>query len=364
MPTLFGGGSDLLNWLSDLEAKTDALPLLGLPLAWKALVQEKKSPLSVSFTQQRYLELAKNFDYKLTVLFGKPITHSLSPALHNYFNLGSPSRLGLYLLTQVKDESQFLQILRLWKSLPLAGANVTSPFKECAFNYLNEYGQLTPEAQTIGAVNTIYYRKGELWGDNTDWSGWLSSWHNYIGEELEGRRVVIFGAGGAARAVVYALIRARVKSITVVNSPQRGQKLADYFNSWQRRKGLGQRLVPVQNCQIWNENGKSEWVYIQATVLGSSAFLNLTPYNWTPGGNSMKSVTDDKTEHSPIACDLIYNPAQTEFLRLAKQNGAKTMNGLGMLICQAYQSRAKFFDLELSEKEEARFLHNFSMYVK
>ena len=81
----------------------------------------------------------------------------------------------------------------------MVGANVTSPFKECAFRYLLEHGQLSQEARIIGAVNTIWSSGGQIYGDNTDWCGWLASWRHYMGEELTGRDTVIFGAGGAAK---------------------------------------------------------------------------------------------------------------------------------------------------------------------
>lgn len=359
----------LPSWLSSLEEKWPGLSRLGLLSAWQDLVSQNKCPLSVEFTKQRFRELESNFCGKLTVLFGRPISHSLSPALHNFFNLGAPSRFSVYLPTQVESESSFMQILHSWQALPLVGANVTSPFKECAFRYLLEHGQLSREARAIGAVNTIWSSDGTIYGDNTDWCGWLASWRHYIGEELTGRDVVIFGAGGAARAVVYALIKTKVKSITIVNSPRRGQELTTYFNSWQQSENSDQAFIPIQRCSTWSEYGKPGYVYIQATVLGSSAFPNLTPYNWPDSSSALSQeyncncnngVDDAKTYIPPLACDLIYNPSQTEFLRLAKKSGAKTMNGLGMLICQAYRARAKFFTLIPSEAEEEQLLNHFS----
>ena len=359
----------LPSWLVSLEDKYPELSQLGLTSAWQALILQNKCPLSVEFTKQRFRELGNNFSGQLTVLFGCPISHSLSPALHNFFNLGTSNRFGLYLPTQVKSESSFLQILQRWQVLPLVGANVTSPFKECAFRYLFEHGQLSREARAIGAVNTIWSSGGKLCGDNTDWCGWLASWRHYIKEELAGRDIVVFGAGGAARAIVYALIRSKVKSITIVNSPRRGQELVTYFTSWQRNENSDQTFIPIQRCSAWLEYSKPSYVYIQATVLGSSAFPNLTPYNWPDsplvlfkeyGCNYNKKTNKNETPTSPLACDLVYNPSQTEFLRLAKKNGSKTMNGLGMLICQAYRARAKFFNLTPSEAEEERLLNRFS----
>lgn len=362
-------GRSLSDWLDKSEKKSSELSRLGLASAWRSFVIQNRGALSVSFTEQRFSELGANFEGELAVLFGYPLEHSLSPALHNFFNLGLSSRFGLYLPTQVESEGQFLQILRNWRGLPLVGANVTSPFKECAFRYLLEHGHLSKEARIIGAVNTIYSSKGRICGDNTDWCGWLASWHHCIREELAGRNVVIFGAGGAARAVVYALIRSKVKSITVVNSPQRGQKLAADFNVWQRRENLGQHFVPVHSCSAWHEACQPGYVYIQATVLGSLAFPYSTPYNWPSSATSKKAnigickkYVDIEVSAVPLACDLIYNPAQTEFIRLAKQNESKTMNGLGMLICQAYRSRAEFFGLNPSESEEKRLLNDFSSF--
>ncbi len=360
--------TNLLAWLEGLEKNSPELSQLGLASAWQAFVRQNKCPLSVTLTRQRFGELGEDFSGPLAVLFGCPISHSLSPALHNFFNLGRPSRFGLYLPTQVESEGLFRQILNNWLALPLLGANVTSPFKEWAFRYLLKQGNLSREARLIGAVNTIYTSGGQIYGDNTDWWGWLASWRHYIREDLAGRHVVVFGAGGAARAIVYALIRAKVKSITIVNSPQRGEKLAADFNSWQRREDSGQVFIPVQSFPVYSEVVKPGYVYIQATVLGSSAFPNLTPYNWPK--SSFYSIQNDTSFYNqstkaqaqvvPSACDLIYNPAQTEFLRLAKESGAKTMNGLGMLIGQAYRSRADFFALRPSKAEEEEAFNSFT----
>lgn len=359
---------NLLDWLGIFEEKYPELSSLGLRSAWQELVLQNKCPLSVRFTEQRFKELGSSLQDKLAILFGNPLSHSLSPALHNFFNLGMSSQFCLYLPTQVESESAFRQILHNWQALPVVGANITSPFKECAFRYLLEHGYLSQEAMAIQAVNTIYNFNGKMYGDNTDWSGWLASWRHYIGEELAGRHVVVFGAGGAARAIVYALIRAKVKTITIVNSPQRGQKLAADFNDWQQRENSSQAFIPINNCPTWSKAAEPGYVYIQATVLGSSAFPNLTPYNWPCVSTLLKARNcicnnvnrNNKAGVMPLACDLIYNPAQTEFLRLARQSGAKTMNGLGMLICQAYRARAKFFALQPSEAEEERLLDSFN----
>ena len=361
------GKVSLLDWLGTFEEKCPKLSWLGLGSAWQELVLQNKCPLSVKFTEQRFVELGCNSKTHLAVLFGSPLSHSLSPALHNFFNLGTPSQFCLYLPTQVESESAFRQILQSWQALPVIGANVTSPFKECAFRYLLEHGHLSQEALAIQAVNTIYSLNGKMYGDNTDWSGWLASWRHYIKEELAGRQVVVFGAGGAARAIVYALIRAKVASITIVNSPRRGQKLVADFNDWQQKHNSNQAFIPIQNCPAWLKSGEPGYVYIQATVLGSSAFPKSTPYKWSCSSALLKTNTcifnnadNNKAWTTPLACDLIYNPAQTEFLRLAKKSGAKTMNGLGMLICQAYRARAKFFALQPSETEEERLLDSFS----
>ena len=360
---------DLPSWLSSLEERYPESSGLGLVSAWQDLISQNKCPLSVEFTKQRFRELEGNFGDKLTVLFGRPISHSLSPALHNFFNLGMSNKFSLYLPTQIESESSFIRILRHWQELPLVGANVTSPFKECAFRYLLEHGQLSQEARIIGAVNTIWSSGGQIYGDNTDWCGWLASWRHYMGEELTGRDTVIFGAGGAARAVVYALIRSKVKSITIVNSPRRGQELTTYFSSWQQSRNYNQAFIPIQRCSTWSEYGKPGCVYIQATVLGSSAFPNLTPYDWADSSSTLSQkytcncnneMHNSETVTPPLACDLIYNPSQTEFLRLAQKSGSKTMNGLGMLICQAYRARARFFNLTPSEIEEEHLVNSFS----
>ncbi|MGM9991274.1 MAG: shikimate dehydrogenase family protein [Candidatus Bruticola sp.] len=343
--------------------------LLGLSSAWRTVVTERKSLLSIYFTLQRWQEICSlGEELRLSVLGGQPIAHSLSPALHNFFNLGTSAQTGLYLCAGCQNEDQFLEVLKNWFRLPLIGANVTSPFKECAFKYLEKYGKLTPEARAIGAVNTIYSRAGFLYGANTDWSGWLSSWCCDIGQSLAGRKVVLFGAGGAARAVVYALIRAGVGSIIIVNSPLRGRKLVDYFSKLQCQEGNKENLVDLRYCSSWEGyKVESGVIYIQATVLGSEAYPELSPYSWSsqrPKGELAPSLEApdlrEKTHlNSTVACDLVYVPERTKFLLGAEAAGAVTMNGLGMLICQACQAREHFLHIKHSDAWEEQMLSKF-----
>ncbi len=281
---------------------------------------------------------------KIMCLVGVPSSHSLSPFLHNRFNESLGAECGLYLTSGIANAADLEAVLDEWPDLPLLGLNVTHPFKEIAFRYLLEHGQLTEAARAIGAVNTVYWHNGSLFGDNTDWRGWLLSWQLKIGEPLGGRQAVIFGAGGAARAVVYALLNSGIRGIIVVNSPARAAALLEHFKSWQgtpEALKLGAQSVPVTTVVSWPHPPQEGCIYIQATPCGQVPNIKLTPYAWPKNTVACRFV----------ACDLVYNPPCTEFLRLAAACGAyKLADGLAMLVAQAYIARQRF--LGLDEKDE------------
>ncbi|MGM9998380.1 MAG: shikimate dehydrogenase family protein [Candidatus Bruticola sp.] len=372
-PVVDGLEKQFEEQLTYWEKNRPELRLLRLPSAWSSAITERKSPLSVHLTLRRWQELVRSDSHlQFSVLGGCPVSHSLSPALHNFFSLGTAASNGLYLCAGWQNEAQLNEVLKNWFKLPLLGANITSPFKECVFKYLSQYGELTPEAKAIGAVNTIYGRRGKLYGANTDWSGWLSSWRCDIGQELAGRQVVLFGAGGAVRAVVYALIRAEVGSITVVNSPRRGRALVDYFSTWQHRELSSKSFVPLHYRSTWEDRAAEPGViYIQATVLGGGSHAELSPYSWPVQTKTNASsfnfgpTGSKKRDHlnSAVACDLIYHPARTKFLLEAEAAGAVTMNGLGMLICQACQAREYFLEIDHSDAWEEQMLSQFRNYM-
>lgn len=239
---------------------------------------------------------------KRVFLIGDPIAHSLSPAMHNaaFENIGLDVR---YELLETPPHKLREAIARV-RADDCLGANVTIPHKESVIEYLDEADAW---ARTIGSVNTLFKRDGKLIGASTDGEGFLHALRD-ARVEVQNARVVILGAGGAARAVVFALARANVASIAILNrTPARAQLLAE--------------LVRAHSPIDITAND-------ERTIARATLIVNTTPVGALPPGTSFP--------RNAIVFDLVYR--HTDFLRAAEQAGARTIDGLGMLVHQGAAS--------------------------
>ena len=249
-------------------------------------------------------------------IIGYPLGHSLSPAIHNaaFNDLGINARYESFEINP-KDFKTKIQEL---KSSEMKGFNITVPYKEKIFPYLDEVEELTRQ---IGAVNTVLKVKDDYWkGYNTDYIGFLAP----VREKLhQMQSALIIGAGGAARAVCFGLIsEARLKKLTIVNrTPEKADKLKDEVNRY--------GFCPVSSFDINNSAAYGERydLIIQTTSVGIGKDNLHIPLN--PVSHSHQAT---------IVYDLIYNPAETAFLRIARHHGLKTINGWSMLTEQARQA--------------------------
>lgn len=251
---------------------------------------------------------------RLAVLLGDPVAHSLSPLVHNtaFRALGINA---VYLAARVVEERIGDAVAGL-RALGMMGANVTVPHKQAVVPYLDA---LTPEAEAIGAVNMITRRDdGTLRGDNTDAAGFLQPLDT---NALHGADAVVFGNGGAARAVVYALLTAcRPASLTIAaRTPGRAEALARSLAPFDEREALC--VVPLA------EAGDA--------VRRSQLVVNATSVGMHP--NDGATVWPDANDFGPhqTVYDLVYAPTRTRLLRDAEKRGAETIGGLAMLIGQA-----------------------------
>jgi shikimate dehydrogenase len=261
---------------------------------------------------------------KLVGLIGYPVKHSLSPAMHN----SAFAALNLnfcYVPLPVLPERLGEAVAGL-RALSFVGANVTVPHKEAVMSYLND---VAPEAQAIGAVNTIVAREDKLIGYNTDWQGFLIALSEG-GFDPQGKRAVVLGAGGAARAVVYALAQAGAQ-VTVLNrTPARAHALVQDFSP------LFPSLLSLPlNPQTLGERATEAHLLVNATPVGL----------WPEVNESLWSEDLAFPSHLTVF-DLVYNPRGTKFLRQARRAGAKAIGGLGMLVHQG----AAAFELWTGEK--------------
>ena len=253
----------------------------------------------------------------LVGLIGRPVAHSVSPAMHN----AAFARLGLdwrYVPLPVEPRAQAVgEAVRGLRALGLRGANVTVPHKQAVIPFLDRLG---PAAAAIGAVNTITVEHdGTLTGDNTDAPGFVADLRAH-GVAPAGRRVLVLGAGGSARAVVYGLAEAGAAQITVLNrTPERA---ADLVASLQPAfpactLASGSRPGDLARC------APEAQIIVNCTSLGMSPVIDASPW-------------EDDVPLAPdqMVYDLVYNPPHTRFMAQAAAAGARAVGGLGMLIRQ------------------------------
>ncbi|MCS7207483.1 MAG: shikimate dehydrogenase [Dehalococcoidia bacterium] len=244
-------------------------------------------------------------------IIGYPVGHSLSPRMHQ----AAFSALGLDIRYEAwETPPQVLpQRIQSLRNGDILGANVTIPHKEAVLPLLDT---LTPTARAIGAVNTIVHRHGTLLGENTDAPGFLRAVQE-AGCPPQGKRVLILGAGGSARAVAYALAQAGVGSLTIAaRTPDRAYAIARLLT------------VPVV-CIPWEEEA------LTRAAAGADLIVHCTPLGMahTPAAGDTP-LRAEQIPPSVVVYDLVYTPEQTPLLREAQRAGARAVGGLGMLVHQ------------------------------
>ena len=254
------------------------------------------------------------FHYSLG-LIGYPLSHSLSPKIHTAA-LKACGLQGEYSLFPIppEDKQGLQDLLTRLRAGELHGLNVTIPHKQNVIEFLDE---LTPTAKSIGAVNTIYLRDNKLIGDNTDAAGFLSDLHGFFGNrksEIENRKsVLVLGAGGSARAVVYALLNDGWNVTISARRIEQAQQLATSFTQYAVRS-MSFTDLPLSTFYL---------------------IVNTTPLGMTPNVNDSPLPNDVSLKPDMFVYDLVYNPRETKLVRDARAQGLSAATGLGMLIEQA-----------------------------
>ncbi len=248
-------------------------------------------------------------------LLGYPLSHSLSPQLHTAA-LASCGLDGGYSLFPIPPEGkQELQnLLNRVRKSELHGLNVTIPHKQTVIEFLDE---LTPTAQAIGAVNTIYLRDDKLIGENTDAAGFLSDINRFLWETqsqiVNRKSAIVLGAGGSARAVVYALLNDGWDVTISARRIEQAQGLATSFTQYAVRS-MSLTNLPLSTFYL---------------------IVNTTPLGMTPNVNSSPLPENLSLPSNAFIYDLVYNPRETKLVRDARAQGTSATTGLGMLIEQA-----------------------------
>lgn len=252
-------------------------------------------------------------------LVGYPLGHSLSPRLHRAA-LQALSQRGDYRLYEVppEDEATVRHLLDALRQGRLHGLNVTIPHKRRAAALADA---LTPTAQAIGAVNTLFAREGRLWGDNTDAPGfWTDLRAQLPAASARPGMALVLGAGGAARAVVYALLRHGWRVWVVARRPAQAQALCRDLSA-----ATGQ-----PHCTALAWGAPDQWLRETPALI-----VNTTPVGMAPHAQASPWPATLPWPPGAALYDLVYNPRPTLLVRQARAAGLPAADGLGMLIEQA-----------------------------
>ena len=261
-------------------------------------------------------------------VIGKPIKHSLSPLIHNYWI--KKYQLGLeYKKMEVEKESlsSLIENLREGK---ITGLNITLPYKKDIISYIDE---VSHSAKDIGAINTVFLRGNKVYGENTDGIGFTRALEKKTKFNFSNKSIYILGAGGASYGIISELIKKKVKKIYVTNrTKQRTIQLLNFFKT--KNKEINLEFV--------------EW---EDLVPNSDVDLIINTTSFGMKDNECLKIDINNIRDTLIFVDIIYSPKETELLKLFKKEGFVCMNGLSMLIEQAAVSFELWFNISLNNKD-------------
>ena len=248
-------------------------------------------------------------------IVGYPLRHSVSPVFQQaaFDHLGIDAKYIAW-ETPPNDLAERMESMR---GPGLLGANVTVPHKQAVVPFLDEVSQA---AQDTGAVNTIVNQEGRLTGHNTDVTGFLRALQVDAGFQAPGKRVLVLGAGGSARAVVYGLLKQGASRVTIANrTMERAHRLIQTLGSPRNAE-----TVPLGMTET-----SSEWdLIVNCTTLG----MRHAP------GEKETPLPSNAISANSLVYDLVYNPQETPLLQAAAKAGARTLGGLPMLIYQGAEA--------------------------
>ena len=254
---------------------------------------------------------------RLAAVVANPIKHSISPFIHNSaFEATNTS--GVYLAWEV-DATELAETVANIRRYQMYGINLSMPYKEQVIPYLD---QLSEEACLIGAVNTVVNREGTLIGYNTDGKGFFKSLPSF---KISRKRLVLLGAGGAAKAILAQAILDGVSQISVFVRSSSMEKTRPYLEKIQNTTGFRVDLLVLEDVQELQDSITQADLLVNATSVGMDGFSQPIPTS---------IVLPEKL----LVADVIYQPFETPFLKWARNQGNHAVNGLGMLLYQAAEA--------------------------
>ena len=254
---------------------------------------------------------------RLAAVVANPIKHSISPFIHNSA-FEATNTNGVYLAWEVGaiDLAETVANIRRYQ---MYGINLSMPYKEQVIPYLD---QLSEEACLIGAVNTVVNREGTLIGYNTDGKGFFKSLPSF---KISKKRLVLLGAGGAAKAILAQAILDGVSQISVFVRSSSMEKTRPYLEKIQNATGFRVDLFALEDVQDLQDSITQADLLVNATSVGMD-------------GSSQPIPTSIVLPEKLLVADVIYQPFETPFLKWAKEQGNQSINGLGMLLYQAAEA--------------------------
>lgn len=281
------------------------------------------------------MHLHNKFNHNTSIVgvIGNPIKHSFSPLMHNLsFEMGN---LNFIYLPFDVPPANLKDALKGMIALGIKGFNVTLPLKEKILSHMHV---LSEDAGVIGAVNTVVNDNGRLFGYNTDVNGIIESLTPFK-DEIADSSVAVIGAGGGSRSVIYALIRHfKAGEIYILNrTGQKAESMKDYFAQKMHYENIRTyELVPPDVVNVFQK---------------SKLIINTTSVGMSPAVDDSPTEIASSIHNQHIVFDLIYNPIETKFLKMAKEQGARTVNGLSMFVEQGARS-FEYWTGEKMDKEK------------
>ena len=267
----------------------------------------------------------------VAAVIGHPVNHSRSPRMHNFW-LAHFGLEGYYIPLDI-DPKKFESSIRNLPELGLVGANITIPYKE---KVLKIADKISDRAALVGAANTLtFLQNGGIYADNTDGYGFLQNIKSkYKDWSAREGITVVFGAGGASRAILAALIEDGASDIILAN---RTRSRAD-----QLRSELGAKIKVV------------EWMKIQNYLSEASTIINTTSLGMV--GKTDLSIPLNTLKKNTLVTDIVYTTIETHLLATATEMGCRTVDGLGMLIHQAIPGFERWFGIKPGDSQALREL--------
>ena len=254
---------------------------------------------------------------RLAAVVANPIKHSISPFIHNSA-FEATNTNGVYLAWEV-DATELAETVANIRRYQMYGINLSMPYKEQVIPYLD---QLNEEACLIGAVNTVVNREGTLIGYNTDGKGFFKSLPSF---KISRKRLVLLGAGGAAKAILAQAILDGVSQISVFVRSSSMKKTRPYLEKIQNATGFRVDLFALEDVQDLQDSITKADLLVNATSVGMD-------------GSSQPIPTSIVLPEKLMVADVIYQPFETPFLKWARNQGNQSINGLGMLLYQAAEA--------------------------